>query len=396
MAMEPGLIIAQVRPGSLAEELELGPGDKITSINGQGVMDLVDFHFLTSDDFLEVEVTKADGEEWVLEVDKEPEEDFGVQFVAVSAQGIKHCRNKCLFCFVDQMPPNMRQTLYDKDDDYRLSLTQGSFITLTNLSEQELNRIVSLHLSPLYVSVHATDPQVREKLLRNPNAGMIMHQLQVLAEAGTVIHTQIVLVPGINDGEVLAKSISDLRSLWPQVQSVAVVPVGLTGFRERLAPLSKFHRDHARKVIEAGQAWQEKFRRERGVSFLYFSDEFYVEAGVEFPPGEHYDDYSQLENGVGLSRLFLDEIEAYLPQLPKEIQPRQVNLVTGVSAGAIMRTLSERICGAVKGLEITVHVLENSFFGSSVTVAGLLTGQDIIAGLNAVTAEEVLIPRVML
>jgi putative radical SAM enzyme (TIGR03279 family) len=392
----PGLVVAQVAPGSLAEELELEPGDKIVKINGQEIIDLVDFHFLSSEDYLEVEVIKADGECWQLEIDKEPDEEFGVQFVAVAVDGIKHCRNKCMFCFVDQTPPNMRQSLYEKDDDYRLSLTQGSFVTLSNLSDAELQRIVSLHLSPLYISVHATDPEVRSRLLKNPHAGRIMQQLTALAEAGIIMHTQIVLCPGLNDGEILERSIRELRSLWPQVQSMAVVPVGLTAYREGLADLATFNPQSARRVVELGAKYQMQFRQELGVNFLYFSDEFYVEAGLDFPVAESYDEFSQLENGVGLSRLFLDEVEVALSNAPKQIAKRSVHLVTGVSAGKTITDLVAKLSRTISGLTVQVHILTNQFFGSSVTVAGLLTGSDLVQGLKGLAGEEIFIPRVML
>lgn len=396
MAAAPGLVVAQVRPGSIAAEMEIEPGDRITRINGQDVEDLVDFHFFSSDDYLEMEVIKASGDLWQLELEKELHEDFGLEFVSVSSRGIKRCRNKCLFCFVDQMPPGMRPTLYEKDDDYRLSLTQGSFMTLTNLSEEELNRIIRLHLSPLYVSVHATEPGVRQKLLGNQRAGLIMEQLHALARAGITLHTQIVLIPGINDGAVLAKSIADLKSLWPQVQSIAVVPVGLTAHRSGLAVLPCFDREGARQVIALGSKRQEEFRQELGSTFLYFSDEFYVEADLTFPGVEAYDDFSQLENGVGLSRLFIDEVASLLPTLPRQAARRRVHVVTGVSAGKIMLNLIESVCHAVDGLEVQLHILENKFFGPSVTVAGLLTGSDLISGLSGLEGETVLIPRVML
>lgn len=396
MSQTQGLEVASVRPGSLGEELEIERGDKITKINGQDVCDLVDFHFLSSDDYLEIDLLKENGETWQLEVEKEPQEDFGLEFTAVSVEGTKHCRNKCMFCFVDQMPKNLRASLYEKDDDYRLSLTQGSFVTLTNLSDAEFARIVRLHLSPLYISVQATDPEVRQKLLRNPRAGKIMEQLRALADAGIVMHTQIVLVPGINDGEVLDRSIRDLSGLWPQVQSVAVVPVGLTAYRDKLDRLERFDPETAQLIISNGARWQEKFRRDFGVTFVYFSDEFYVEAGVDFPAAENYDDFAQLENGVGLSRLFLDGVDSWLDAVPAEIKPRSIHVVTGVSAGKTITELVQKVTGVVKGLQVSVHALANTFFGASVTVAGLLTGADLLAGLPDVQGQQLLIPRVML
>ncbi len=392
----PGLVIAQVEPGSLAEELELEPGDKIVKINGQEIMDLVDFHFFSSDEYLEVEVVKANNEYWQLEIDKQTDEEFGVQFVSVAADGIKRCRNKCMFCFVDQTPPDMRQSLYDKDDDYRLSLTQGSFITLTNLSDTELQRIIHLHLSPLYVSVHSTDPAVRIKLMNNPQAGKIMQQLTRLAAAGITIHTQIVLCPGLNDGKILEKSLQELRGLWPQVQSVAVVPVGLTAYRKGLAQLETFTPVTAQAVIIMGTRYQRQFKQELGVNFLHFSDEFYVEAGLDFPLAEAYDEFAQLENGVGLSRLFLDGVDKALSKAPRQISPRRLHMVTGVSAAKIIRELARKLTQTIAGLDVRVHALTNRFFGPSVTVAGLLTGSDLLNGLKNLDGEEILIPRVML
>ncbi len=396
MGSGPGLEVAEVRPGSVAAEMEIEPGDRIVRINGVDVEDLVDFQFLSSDDYLEIEVINNQGELWRLELDKEPQEDFGVEFRSVSAQGTKRCRNKCMFCFVDQMPAGMRSSLYEKDDDYRLSLTQGSFITLTNLSDEDFQRIIRLHLSPLYVSVHATDPDVRRKLLQNPRAGEIMAQLKSLAEAGITVHTQVVLVPGINDGEILARTVQDLSSLWPKVQSVAVVPVGLTSFRQNLASLERFTPDSARRVILTGAGWQADCRSRFGVNFLYFSDEFYVEADLDFPVAAEYDDFPQLENGVGLTRLFIDEVEAVLPLAPKKIELRKVRVVTGVSAAKIMTRLLAAVCRAVQGLEASLDVAPNRFFGPSVTVAGLLTGSDLLAALPECGGAEVLIPRAML
>lgn len=391
-----GLVINDVIPGSLAAEMEIEPGDTIVRINSQPVCDLIDFRFLVNDDYLEVDVIKHSGEVWQLEIEKEPEEDFGVQFASVSANGIKRCQNRCIFCFVDQMPPNLRKTLYEKDDDYRLSLTQGSFVTLTNLSEKDFSRIIRLHLSPLYISVHATDPEIRLRLLKNPNSVNILSQLQMLAAAGIIMHTQVVLVPNINDGNVLNKTIEDLAGLWPQVQSMAVVPVGLTTYREHLPSLNIFSKQHAREVIELGRAWQEKFQRDFGTTFLYFSDEFYVQAELDFPKAEHYGDFPQLENGVGLSRMFIDEVDKCLPDLPQKIAPRRVIVVTGVSAAKIIRKILDNVMQRVSGLQVDLRILNNRFFGPSVTVAGLLTGKDLLEGLGNVEMETILIPQVML
>ncbi|HEX3030906.1 MAG TPA: DUF512 domain-containing protein [Bacillota bacterium] len=399
MALKGGLI-ARVEPGSIGEEMGLIAGDCLTAINGQPLEDLIDYRFMIADEYLEIEVLRADGEEWLLELDKEFDEDLGLEFEQSTFDGIRSCRNKCVFCFVDQMPPGMRKTLYVKDDDYRMSFLHGNFITFTNVGEEELSRIIRLRLSPLYISVHTTNPELRSKMLHNPKAGQILEQVRQLVEAGIEVHTQVVVCPGYNDGAELERTLKDLAGLFPGVCSVAVVPVGVTAFRKDLPALRLFNASQAAGVINLVEGMAASFRREHGISLVYVADEFYVLAGKQVPPCELYDEFPQLENGVGLVRLLLDSWTREQQNLPQALTtPMKFLLVTGKSAQGIL----EGIAGGLKrvnGLEAQVVPVSNSFFGDTVTVAGLVTGGDIITALQAVNCEQeasvVCIPSVML
>ncbi|MDD4335658.1 MAG: DUF512 domain-containing protein, partial [Desulfotomaculaceae bacterium] len=302
-----GLKIYMVEPGSIAEELGVAVGDRVTAINGAPVLDLIDFRFLAADELLFIDLKKADGEEWVLEVEKDFDQDLGINFGAGGFGPVIKCINKCVFCFVDQMPPGMRRTLYVKDDDYRLSFWNGNFITLTNLSENKLKRIARQRLGPLYISVHTTNPVLREKMLGSSRAGSIMEQLRFLAEAGIEMHTQVVLCPGLNDAAELERTAGDLISLWPAVKSLAVVPVGLTRFREDLYSLAAFTPEKARALLRWIHTRQKELITGYKHPFIFASDEFYLLAEEPVPAAERYDGFPQLENGVGLTRLFLNE-----------------------------------------------------------------------------------------
>jgi putative radical SAM enzyme (TIGR03279 family) len=391
-----GLIISAVERGSIAEEMEIEVGDRVLAVNEEQLTDIIDFQFGIAEEEFTLLLEKSNGEQWQIDIEKDPGEYLGLEFETISSQGLKLCRNNCAFCFVAQMPKGMRASLYDKDDDYRLSLTQGSFITLSNLSEDELNRIIALHLSPLYVSVHAWNSEVRARLMRNPQAGKLPEQLRRLTDAGIAIHAQIVLVPDYNDGDVLAETVERLGELYPAVQSIAVVPVGLTRYREKLTTLRGFTAVEAERVLEQGEKWQKDFLAATGRHLVYFADEFYVLAGREFPEAAIYDDFLQLENGVGMARKFITEMESIWSLLPKSIQARRVHIITGTSAGKLFDVYAERIRQTVVGLEISLHIIHNQFFGSSVTVAGLLTAQDIAHQLGDLQGETFLIPRVML
>jgi len=391
-----GLVVAEVHSGSIAEEMEIEVGDRVLAVNKDELNDIIDFQFGIAEEDFTLLIEKIDGEQWEIDIEKGPGEFLGIEVEAISADGLKLCRNNCTFCFVAQMPKGMRPTLYDRDDDYRLSLTQGSFITLSNLSEEELVRIISLHLSPLYISVHAWNSEVRARLMKNPNAGRLSEQITRLAEAGIGVHAQVVLVPDHNDGDVLAETVERLSELYPAVQSIAVVPVGLTRYREHLTPLRGFSSQEANQILDQGESWQKAFFERVGQHLVYFADEFYVLAGREFPEASVYDDFPQLENGVGMARKFITELESSWKLLPETVAKRQVHLITGTSAQGLFELWSNRLMDRVNGLNITVHSIRNDFFGSLVTVAGLLTAQDIALQLGDLLGEEFLIPQVML
>jgi len=391
-----GLVVAAVEPGSIAEELEIQVGDRVLAVNDAEIDDIIDFQFGISDEDYTLLIEKPDGELWELDIEKDSGEFLGLEVETISADGLKVCRNNCTFCFIAQMPKGLRASLYDRDDDYRLSLTQGSFITLSNLSEQEFERILQFHLSPLYISVHAWSPEVRARLMRNPHAGKLPEQLKRFAEAGIVVHAQVVLVPEQNDGDVLRETIERLAELYPSIQSIGVVPVGLTRYREKLTPLRGFSSAEANGILDQAERWQQHFFEQTGRHLVYFADEFYVLAGRKFPDASIYDDFPQLENGVGMARKFINEIEAGWKQLPEAIAERHVHLVTATSAQALFEAWRDRLMEHVKGLTLTVHAIRNDFFGSSVTAAGLVTARDIAQQLGDLSGGEFLIPRVML
>lgn len=374
--------IHAVVPGSLAEEVGIRPGFLLKCINEQPIGDIVDYRYAVASELVVLQVQDLEGVEWELEIEKDFEEDLGLVFAEPTISPLKACRNNCRFCFVQQLPGGMRPTLRIKDDDYRLSALQGSFVTLTNLSGAEWQRILNLRLSPLYISVHTTNGPLRAELMRNPAAARIMEQLRELAENQIEMHCQIVLVPGVNDGPELEKTVHDLLALWPAVQSVAVVPVGLTRHRERLDQLDSFDRPGAEKVLDYLLPLAEELRRERDTSFVYAADEFFVLTERQVPESSYYDGFPQLENGVGLIRLLLEQAEEGLMHLPQVVDPaRAVIWVTGLSAVSTLSPLAERL-NQVSGLKVEVVPVANRRFGESITVAGLLTGEDIRATLQ--------------
>lgn len=393
--MPKGLVVAAVNEGSIAEEMEITRGDRVLAVNGQDLTDIIDFQYQTAEEEFTLLIEKDDGELWEIEIERSPGEALGLEVQAVSSHGLKLCKNNCVFCFVAQMPEGLRETLYDKDDDYRLSLTQGSFITLSNLDDEEFERILKYHLSPLYISVHAWDAETRVRMMKNPKAGDLALRMKQLAEAGILIHSQIVLVPGYNDGEVLAQTVRELGNLYPSVQSIAVVPVGLTKYRENLPDLRSFTSAEAQGILEQGHKWQKEFFDKTGSNLVYFSDEFYAVAGWDFPQVQSYDDFPQLENGVGMASKFREEFESALKRITEGIPERRVHLITGTSARPFFEKLTQQL-EKVRGLSIAVHTVENDFFGPTVTVAGLLTAQDIARQIKDVQGELFLIPRVML
>jgi len=401
MVRTRGAEIQEVIPKSIAAQLELVPGDTILAVNGRRLADFIDFLTLTSEETLILEVRKRDGQIIEIEFQKDPGEPLGLTFNSLIYDGLKECDNKCLFCFVRQLPAGQRSTLYIRDDDYRLSFLQGCYITLTNLAEADWSRIENFQLSPLYISVHATDPAVRGKLLGVKKAGAIMEQLRRLAASGITMHTQAVICPGINDGPVLERTIVDLAGLWPAVASLAVVPVGLTKHRTRLYKLRKFEKAEARAVINLISGLQNKFLKTIGARFVFAADEWYIQAGEPFPAEAAYEDYPQLDNGVGLSRWFISEFEEtlaeYLPLL-RGVKQEAV-IITGLSAARMWRTLIVLLNKECPGLKLSILPVVNHFFGETVTVAGLLGGMDLAAQIGAHPGgpETVyLIPRIAL
>ena len=386
----------EVIKASIADAVGLEPGDTLLSINGQPVEDLLDYQFYSQDDNITLVIEKKNGETWSVDIEKDFDDELGLLFEGVVFDRIRLCRNRCMFCFIDQMPPAMRETLYVKDDDYRYSFLFGNYITLTNLSDDDWNKLESMRLSPLYVSVHTTSGPLRQQMMKNPRAAHIMEDLQRLKQAGIQVHTQIVLCPDLNDGQELVKSINELADLYPSVQSVGIVPVGLTGHRDKLPHLRTFTAQEARELIEEVNQWRNTFRSRFGIGFVYLADEFYVKAGIPVPPADYYDAYSQIENGIGLIRLFMDDWQEIKRDLPNQIDPVQVFLITGESARTVMQTVAEDL-NRVKGLGVEVIVVPNQYFGGGVTVTGLLTGTDIINCLqDNYRGKKVVIPEVLL
>ncbi|WAH35093.1 DUF512 domain-containing protein [Alicyclobacillus dauci] len=391
--------IRLVRPGSLAEELDLQPGDELLKINGTTINDIVDLQFALADEEIELEVKRVDGEVWQIEVDKDYDEGLGVEWEHPTVDRVHLCHNKCVFCFVDQIPGQMRKTLNVRDDDYRLSFLHGNFVTLTNLKEGELERIVRLKMSPLNISVHATNPQLRVRMVGNKKAGEILNQISYLADHDIEMNTQIVLCPEWNDGEELDRTIRDLAPFYPAVRTLSVVPVGLTKHRRGLHKLRSCTSEEARQVVHQVREWQEKLRPELGTSFVHAADEFYVLANEPVPPSDYYDDFSQTENGVGVIRTFLDELDEAYPKAPKRIngERRKVGIITSVSAERTIRASMKRFDG-VHGLHYEVLPIVNNFYGNNVSVAGLLTATDIMAQLAGKVAhfDTLLLPDIML
>ena len=375
-------IVSAVTPGSIAEEMEIEPGDVLVSVNGQEPEDVFDYRYLMNEEEVLVVIRKPDGEEWELEIEKEYEDDLGMEFENGLMDDYRSCRNKCMFCFIDQLPKGMRDTLYFKDDDSRLSFLQGNYLTLTNMSEHDLEKIIYYKLSPINISFQATNPELRCKMLHNRFAGDVMDKVRRLKEAGIVMNGQIVLCRGVNDGEELDRSIRDLVTLMPELQSVSVVPVGLTRYRDGLYPLEPFTKEDACKVLDLIHSWQEKLLKEYGTHFIHAGDEWYILAERPMPEETTYDGYLQLENGVGMVRLLKEEVDAYLKKLPGDDRKRRVTIATGELAAPYLREHVASIRGKYPNVEAQVITVKNEFFGGKITVAGLLTGQDLVKQLK--------------
>ena len=375
-------MISRVLPDSIAEELGLEPGDRLISVNGQPVEDVFDYRYLMNEELVVLLVEKPDGEEWELEIEKDYEEDLGIEFEQGLMDEYRSCRNKCMFCFIDQMPEGMRETLYFKDDDSRLSFLQGNYITLTNMSDHDIERIVRYHLEPINISFHTTNPELRCKMLHNRFAGDALKKVDTLYEGGIQMNGQIVLCKGVNDGEELERSIRELSRYLPYLQSVSVVPVGLTKYRDGLYPLEPFTKEDAREVLRVIHSWQEKLYQEYGLHFIHAGDEWYILAEEEMPEEERYDGYLQLENGVGMLRLLHNEFEeAYEDAAGDDIE-RSVSLATGYLAYPYLKKMADRLSQKYTRTKILIYPIRNDFFGERITVAGLITGQDLKAQLS--------------
>ena len=390
-------VIASVEPGSIADELELEAGDILLEINGNKIEDVFDYHYLMNEEFVELLIRKVDGEEWELEIEKEFEEDLGVTFENGMMDDYRHCTNKCIFCFIDQMPPGMRETLYFKDDDTRLSFLQGNYVTLTNLKEKDVEKIIKYKLSPINISFQTTNPELRCKMLHNRFAGESLKIVDRLVEAGITINGQIVLCKNWNDGEELERSMKDLYRYLPNLQSVSVVPVGLSKYREGLEPLEPFTKEDAKKVIAQIEKWQKKAVEEFGLHFIHASDEWYLLAEDELPKEESYDGYLQLENGVGMLRLLETEFQDALLEKSGDSVKRKVSIATGKLAAPFISKLMEDLKKKYTETEVMVYDITNEFFGERITVAGLITGQDLKKQLkNKDLGEKLLLPCHML
>lgn len=391
-------VIDKVAAGSIAEELEIEAGDILVEINGNKIEDIFDYQYYTQDEYIEVLVRKPSGEEWLLEIDKDYDEDLGIIFENGLMDDYRSCHNKCIFCFIDQMPKGMRDTLYFKDDDSRLSFLQGNYVTLTNMSDEDIDRIIKYNLSPINVSFQTTNPDLRCKMLNNRFAGQALEKAWKLAQAGITMNGQIVLCKGVNDGAELDRSINDLSKYLPNLESVSVVPVGLSKFREGLYPLEPFTKEDAKQVLSIIHGWQEKLFPEYDLHFVHASDEWYILAEEELPEEARYDGYLQLENGVGMLRLFIDEFQEAFDRFKRKrgilIPERELSIATGRLAYRFIADMAGQIMQAYPQISIHVFAVRNDFFGEQITVSGLLTGQDIMAQLTGqALGEKLLLPQ---
>lgn len=391
-------IIQKIVPGSIAQEMEIEPGDILLKINEHIIEDIFDFQYYCEDTSLTVLIQKQNGEEWELEIEKDEDEDLGIVFENGLMDDYRSCSNKCVFCFIDQMPKGMRETLYFKDDDSRLSFLQGNYITLTNMSEHDIDRVIQYHLSPINISFQTTNPTLRCKMLNNRFAGEALKKVDRFFEAGIEMNGQIVLCKGLNDGEELERSLHDLYGYLPYLRSVSIVPVGLSKYREGLYPLKPFTKEDALSVIAMVEKWQKKAYDQYGIHFVHVSDEWYILADRPMPPEDSYDGYLQYENGVGMVRLLLDEFDqaltdkiAIYKDRMETCKEEKLSIVTGRLVYPYIQQMADRLSREFPMKQIQVIPITNYFFGEMITVTGLLTGQDIMAQCQEYTLGERLI-----
>ena len=387
--------ITAVAPGSIGEELELEPGDVLLTIDGEEIEDIFDYDYMTDSESFVMTIQKKNGEEWELEIESGGE-DLGLTFENGLMSEYRSCRNKCIFCFIDQMPPGMRETLYFKDDDSRLSFLQGNYITLTNMSDRDIDRIIRFHLSPINISVQTMNPELRCRMLNNRFAGEALKKIDRLYEAGTEMNGQIVLCKGVNDGEELRYTIERLAVYAPHMQSVSVVPVGLSKFRDGLYPLEPFTKEDACQVIDLIEEWQKKLYEKHKLHFIHASDEWYILAERELPEESRYDGYIQLENGVGMIRLLYEEFMDALGEKEDDGKTEELSMATGFLPYPYLKRLLDRMAEVYPGRKIHLYPIRNDFFGEMITVAGLITGQDLVAQLKGKPlGSRLLLPSVM-
>ena len=392
-------VISKVYKDSIADELGIEVGDLLISINGEPIHDIIEYRFLLSDEYLEVEIQKQNREVYIYEIEKDYDDDLGIEFTNPIIDKAKSCRNKCVFCFIDQLPKGMRETLYFKDDDSRLSFLQGNFVTLTNMSEEDINNIIKYRISPINISVHTTNPELRKTMIKNKFAGNLYSIMERLAEAQIQMNCQIVLCPGYNDKEELERTVSDLTKLYPYVNSAAAVPVGITKHREHLPNLEIFNEKTAGETIDQVDKLQKKYLKELGTRFIFLSDEFYIMANRKLLDYDEYEGFIQFENGVGMISKFEREIKAYLENLSEDHKSKikKVSIATGHSAYEFMCEMAKCIMEKCPNVQIDVYKIINNFFGDTITVSGLVTATDIIDQLKDKNLGETLyIPRSML
>ena len=371
--------------------MEIEIGDYLLSVNDVEIQDILDYKYQMFDEYVTVLIEKANGEQWNLEIEKDENEDIGLVFEEELMDKPRRCANHCIFCFMDQLPDKVRETLIFKDDDFRLSFMTGNYVTLTNAGYKDLDRIIQYHLSPINISVHATNPAVREMMLNNKNAHKIMEYLKYLTDHEISVNAQVVLCPNINDGEILDQTIEDLAGMYPYLQCIAIVPVGLGKYRDGLFEIEPFNKETANKAITQVEGWQKKFKAKYGSNLVYIADEVYIVAEREIPSFESYEDFPQLEDGIGMIAKFQREFDSkYLRIREREIN-KTVSIATGKSAYKFIRGLSDKLEMKFNGLKINVYAIENNFFGSMITVSGLITGGDIIEQLKGKELGEYLL-----
>lgn len=390
-------IVKSLMPGGIGEELGIEPGDKLLAINGNEIQDVFDYYYYEESEQLLLLIEKPDGEEWELEIEKDEDESLGIEFDQSLMDEYRSCRNKCMFCFIDQMPKGMRETLYFKDDDSRLSFLQGNYITLTNMSDHDVERIVKYRLEPINISFQTTNPELRCKMLHNRFAGEALKKVDILYRGQIEMNGQIVLCKGVNDGEELERTIRDLTGYLPYLKSVSIVPVGLTKYRDGLYPLEPFTKEDAREVLSVIHRWQEKIYQEHGIHMIHAGDEWYVLAEEEVPEEERYDGYLQLENGVGMMRLLFNEVQEALSAVTGDGRQQEISLATGRLMYPYIGKILEEIRKKFPNITTHLYAIRNDFFGERITVSGLITGQDLTGQLKGQPlGERLLLPCNML